>query len=175
MKFLCLECDALMEFAERQLPGDGTLAAVFTCGSCGREMALLTNPMETQFVSSMGVKIGGSEVPTQSLESVRASLEGGRDDAFVEGAPGTEGTPGGEGPTGAGGAPAGGTADGKPSTGPRPVEWSPEAVDRLGRVPGFVRGMVKRIYTDYARERDIRTITPEVMDTARTELGLEGM
>jgi len=35
--------------------------------------------------------------------------------------------------------------------------------------------MVKRIYTDYARERQIRTLTPEVMDTARSELGLEGM
>jgi hypothetical protein len=35
--------------------------------------------------------------------------------------------------------------------------------------------MVKRIYTDYAREREIRTLTPEIMDVARAELGLEGM
>ena len=82
MKFLCLDCDDVMAFAERQIPSDGTLAAVFTCGSCGREMAMLTNPMETQLVSSMGVKIGGREVPAQPMELARTSLEGGRDDAF---------------------------------------------------------------------------------------------
>jgi len=53
--------------------------------------------------------------------------------------------------------------------------WSPEAQERLARVPGFVRGMVKRIYLDYAKDRGIAEITPAVMDTARGELGLEGM
>ncbi len=150
MKFLCIECDEVMEFAERQLPGDGTLAAVFTCGKCCREMAMLTNPMETQFVSSMGVKIGGREIPVQPLEVTRSGLEGGREEAFTE-------------------------VETPRHSGPAPVEWSPEAIERLGRVPSFVRGMVKRIYTDYAREHRIRTLTPEVMDTARSELGLEGM
>jgi 5-methyltetrahydrofolate--homocysteine methyltransferase len=42
-------------------------------------------------------------------------------------------------------------------------------------VPSFVRGMVKRIYTDYAQENGIAEITPAIMDRARTELGLEGM
>ena len=53
--------------------------------------------------------------------------------------------------------------------------WSAEAQDRLARIPGFVRGMVKRIYADYAKQRGIAEITPAVMDTARTDLGLEGM
>ena len=150
MKFLCIECDEVMAFAERQLPGDGTLAAVFTCGKCHREMAMLTNPMETRFVSSMGIQIGGREVPVQPMEATRGSLDGGSELAFVEPEP-------------------------RPRAGPAPVEWSPEAVERLQRVPSFVRGMVKRIYTDYAREREIRTLTPEIMDTARSELGLEGM
>jgi hypothetical protein len=35
--------------------------------------------------------------------------------------------------------------------------------------------MVKRIYLDYAKERGIAEITPAIMDTARTELGLEEM
>jgi len=35
--------------------------------------------------------------------------------------------------------------------------------------------MVKRIYTDYARERAIAVLTPAVMDRARTDLGLEDM
>ena len=166
MKFLCLDCDDVMAFAERQIPGDGTLAAVFTCGSCGREMAMLTNPMETQLVSSMGVKIGGREVPAQPMELARTSLEGGRDDAFVL----SEDIPLASGDTvtpGEGGG-AGEAAVGR-------VVWTSEATDRLERVPSFVRGMVKRIYTDWAREKGVSEITPDNMDRARTELGLEGM
>jgi hypothetical protein len=53
--------------------------------------------------------------------------------------------------------------------------WSSDAQERLSRVPNFVRGMVKKIYADYAKERGIGEITPAVMDTARSELGLEGM
>ncbi len=55
------------------------------------------------------------------------------------------------------------------------MQWSGEALDRLARVPNFVRGMVKRIYADYARDQGIATITPEVMDRARSDLGLEEM
>lgn len=146
MKFLCVECDQQMAFGERQLPGDGTLAATFKCPKCGRVVAMLTNPMETQLVSSLGVEIGGKTVPTQPLETVRKMVATGRDDAFE---------------------------DGKRETGS--VGWSVDAQERLGRVPSFVRGMVKRIYADYARERGIAEITPAVMDTARAELGLEGM
>ena len=140
MKFLCVECDQQMAFAERQLPGDGTLAATFKCPKCGRVVAMLTNPMETQLVSSLGVEIGGRTVPAEPLEMVRTHVTGRRAD----------------GPTG----------------GP---SWSNDAQERLARVPGFVRGMVKKIYGDYAKERGISEITPAVMDTARAELGLEGM
>ena len=156
MKFLCVDCDDIMAFAERQIPGDGTLAAVFTCGSCGREMAMLTNPMETQLVSSMGVKIGGREVPAQPMELARTSLEDGRDDAFVL----SEDIP---------------LASGEGETAVGRVVWTSEATNRLERVPSFVRGMVKRIYTDWAREKGVSEITPDNMDRARTELGLEGM
>jgi Proto-chlorophyllide reductase 57 kD subunit len=148
MKFLCVECDRQMQFEERQLPGDGTLAAAFRCPTCGRVVALLTNPMETQLVASLGVKIGGTTLPPQPMEMVRGMVATGREDAFVE--------------------------DGKRETGNVPV-WSAEAQERLARVPSFVRGMVKRIYLDYAKDRGIAEITPAVMDTARTELGLEGM
>lgn len=161
MKFLCIGCDEAMAFAERQLPGDGTMAAVFTCPTCGREIAMLTNPMETRLVSSLGVQVGGREVPEQPLELTRAQLASGRDDAFDDEEP--------ERPT---------TTD--PSL-PAPVltvgavGWSAAARARLDRVPGFVRGMVKRIYAEWAVERGIGEITPEIMDRARTELGLEGM
>jgi hypothetical protein len=147
VKFLCVDCDKQMAFEERQLPGDGTLAATFKCPTCGRVVAMLTNPMETQLVSSLGVEIGGRTVPAQPLETVRKMVSTGRDDAFDDGASGVA----------------------------RGTLWSPDATERLNRVPSFVRGMVKRIYADYAKERGIAEITPAVMDTARAELGLEGM
>ncbi len=151
MKFLCLDCDTQMAFDERNVPGDGTFAAAFSCPTCGRKIAMLANPMETQLVDALGVQIGGRTLRDQPLELVRGKLEG-RDDAFVEdGAERADGPP-----------------DGRPL-------WSAEADERLGRVPSFVRGMVKKIYTEYALERGIGEITPAVMDRARVELGLEGM
>jgi hypothetical protein len=105
--------------------------------------------METRLVESLGVQIGGRTLDEQPLELVRSTLVG-RDDAFVEAEP------------------AGEAARGS-------VQWSGEALDRLARVPNFVRGMVKRIYADYARDQGIATITPEVMDRARSDLGLEEM
>lgn len=147
MKFLCLSCDQVMAFAERQIPGDGTLTAVFRCPGCGREMALLTNPYETKLVSGLGVKIGGRTVPEQPMELLRSTLEGGRPDVFAE------------------------AEHSKTPT----LAWSPAALERLDRVPSFVRGMVKRIYADWASERGIAELTPEIMDRARTDLGLEGM
>jgi hypothetical protein len=141
MKFLCVECDQQMAFAERELPGDGTLAATFKCPKCGRVVAMLTNPMETQLVSSLGVEIGGRTVPAEPFEMVRTMVVTGSE-------------------------PRGHAAG--------PI-WSGDAQERLARVPSFVRGMVKKIYADYAKERGITEITPAIMDTARAELGLEGM
>ena len=112
MKFLCVDCDRQMTFEERRLPGDGTLAAAFRCPQCGRVVAMLTNPMETQLVASLGVQIGGRTIPAQPLEMVRGMVAGGKEDAFD---------------------------DGKRETGN--VAWSADAQERLTRVPGFVRGM----------------------------------
>ena len=149
MKFLCIECDRQMTFEERELPGDGTLAVSFSCPSCGRRVGMLTNPFETQLVSSLGVVIGGRTVPEQPLEMVRTTVATGKENAFGE-------------------------SKGQETSGTG-VTWSPDAQERLARVPNFVRGMVKRIYAEYARDHGIAEITPALMDTARTELGLEGM
>jgi len=146
VKFLCVDCDEQMHFTERQQPGDGTFAAAFRCPRCGRSVALLANPMETQLVGSLGVKIGGRTLDAQPLEMARGTIQG-RDDAFVD---------------------ADDVAGRRPS-------WSGAADERLARVPSFVRGMVKRLYVDYAVQRGITEITPDVMDRARGDLGLEGM
>lgn len=144
MKFLCIECDQRMVFEDRQVPGDGTFGAAFRCPQCGRRIALLANPMETELVQALGVKVGGRTLEEQPLELVRTLMQG-KDDAFAE------------------------------DRGPRTLAWSPEARARLERVPNFVRGMVKKIYSEYAADRGIAEITPAVMDQARQDLGLEGM
>src|SRR5947207_15144606 len=87
------------------------------------------------------MKIGETNIDPQPLETVRGMNTTGRDDAFAEG-----------------------MGDGGRGTG---VAWSAEAQERLARVPNFVRGMVKKIYADYAKERGIVEITPAVMDSAR--------
>jgi hypothetical protein len=153
VKFLCIPCDSVMDFAERQIPGDGTLQVVFVCGSCNQEVAMLTNPMETQLVSSMGVKIGGREVPAQPMELSRTSMEGGKEDVFDQ--------------------PEIVSTDSQSHS--LRVTWTSEAVGRLDNVPSFVRGMVKRIYTDWAQQNGVSEMNPEIMDRARIELGLEGM
>src|SRR5690606_41871788 len=108
---------------------------------------MLTNPMETQLVSSLGIQVGGRAVPEQPMELVRGTLATGGD-AFT---------------------------DPQPLAGHARVTWSDDADQRLARVPSFVRGMVKRIYTDYAREPGIDRITPDIIDRARTHLGQAGM
>src|SRR2546421_2934589 len=126
LKFLCVECDRQMLFEERQLPGDGTLAAAFRCPQCGRAVGLLTNPMETQLVASLGVKIGGAKVAAQALETEGGTVPTGRNDAFAEGS----------------------ADEGRGTRG----AWTVEGQGRLARVANFVRGMVKKIYADYAKD-----------------------
>ncbi len=150
MKFLCVSCDQQMQFVERQVPGDGTFAAAFQCPVCDMRIAMLANPIETQFVRALGEKIGGrplDEQLEQPLGLVRSNLVG-RKDSFQE------------------------DEQQDARTGARP-QWSAAAQERLGRVPSFARGMVKKIYTEYAAERGIVEITPAVMDQARSDLGLE--
>lgn len=153
MKFLCVDCDRVMEYVERRLPGDGTMAVVYACPVCDRETALLTNPMETRLVSGLGIEVGGRTVPPEPLELVRSSLEG----------------------FDSGGQPAHPAVEDSDTLRPGQVRWSGPARERLLSVPSFVRGMVKRIYGEYAAERGISEITPEIMDRARIDLGLEGM
>jgi len=57
VKFLCVPCDKPMTL-ENKSSDRGSIALTYGCPACGYEMAMLTNPMETQVVGSLGVKIG---------------------------------------------------------------------------------------------------------------------
>ena len=172
MKFLCVDCDAQMTSVEQRSPGDGTLALVFRCPECEREVAMLANPMETQMVNSLCVKVG----PTGSRAGPTAAGEpgGGMEAADAAGAA----HPGGP----VSGPPFGmvrsrlrpGEAGQKAEGAPGPA-WNADAEARLARVPGFVRGMVRQLYAEWAWQRGIAEITPDVMDRARGDLDLEGV
>ena len=58
MKFLCVPCDTPMKLLETRGPEAGSMSLVYSCPACGYEMAMLTNPLETQTVASLGVEIG---------------------------------------------------------------------------------------------------------------------
>jgi hypothetical protein len=145
MKFLCVDCDAQMASVDQVNPGDGTLSIIFRCPQCRRAVAMLANPMETQMVSSLCVEVGGRTAPEQPFEGVRSQLKSGGETALEDASRKADPT------------------------------WSDEAEQRLARIPGFVRGMVRRLYVDWAESKGIAEITVEVMDKARAELGLEGM
>ena len=58
MKFLCVACDEPMKLIHAKPPEQGSLSVVYRCPACENEIAMLTNPFETQVVGSLGVKIG---------------------------------------------------------------------------------------------------------------------
>ena len=72
MKFLCVPCDTPMKLQTVGPPESGSLSVVYSCPECGYEMAMLTNPFETQLVQSLGVRIG----PDMGASSV-ASADAG--------------------------------------------------------------------------------------------------
>jgi light-independent protochlorophyllide reductase subunit B len=49
--------------------------------------------------------------------------------------------------------------------------WSNEAKYELGKIPGFVRGKIKRNTEKFARQEKIKTITLEVMYAAKEAVG----
>ena len=51
------------------------------------------------------------------------------------------------------------------------LTWSPEALAELQRIPGFVRGKIKRNTEKFAREQNINQITLEIMFAAKEALG----
>lgn len=61
MKFLCVPCDTPLKLHETRMPEPGSVSLVYGCPACGWELAMLTNPHETQVVGSLGIKLGAPE------------------------------------------------------------------------------------------------------------------
>ncbi len=176
MKFLCMTCDEAFQHQATRGPEAGIMTIIFACPGCGWEMAMYTNPWETQAVRSLDVKIGGRSVPAEPLEMLRSSLGQSRDGLTAPAA--LAGTPpaSGEVPT----CPfadvvtqAYSEAQAAPASAPASVashelRWTPEAEKRVEeRIPSFVRAMARMGIEKYARERGYQEITPQVLDEAK--------
>lgn len=136
MRFLCVQCDEAMSFVEARGPHMGSVTAVFRCPACSRDVAMLTNPQETQIVRAMHVQLGGRTVPPEPLEAVRGSLSGNWE---------------------------------PDPQAPDEIPWTQEALDRLERVPSFVRATVKQRAQDAAKQQQLGEITAEVLASLRPE------
>src|SRR2546430_5166231 len=75
MKFVCLNCETYMSFEKVQKPAEGSLGVFFGCPSCGAKFSMVTNPEETQMVSSLGVQLGGRTVAAEPFEMTRGTLK----------------------------------------------------------------------------------------------------
>ena len=167
MKFLCVDCDEAMALRGARGPEEGSMTVIFGCPSCDREIAMLTNSMETQMVRSLGVKIGGRTVPAEPMEIVRGSLSGQRDDLLAEEAPAPP--------------PAAPTGSKCPFTGvvteayaqkENGIVWSAEAEARLDRIPSFVQPMVRKGIEQHARDHGYQEITADVMNEVKGMFGM---
>ncbi len=82
MKFLCVSCDEAMKLFVASPPDRGSLTIVYSCPKCAHEFAMLTNPYETQVVSSLGVQVGPEADGTAKcpfpgmMQEMGASLDG---------------------------------------------------------------------------------------------------
>ena len=186
MKFVCLNCETYMSFEKVEKPAEGSLGVFFACPSCDAKFSMVTNPGETQMVSSLGVQLGGRTEAASPLEMTRGTLK------EEVGAPATAGSMAaylnekihaGQSASPAAGAPAKegegcpfsamvaqmGLTAGEASAGTQPaaLQWSPDAQERLGKLPSFVQPMVKGSVETYARKNGYSTVTLQVMDDSK--------
>ncbi len=144
MKFLCIPCDVKMEVqTEGIMPEEKTnLVMQFKCKKCGHSIAMLTNKFETEFVSKLGVELGGAtDVSTAPMATVSSSLAQAKEEL-------------------------------KASNPEDDLVWTEEALKRIQKVPFFVRGMAKKTVISFAVENGITTIDAKVMDEVRQKVGM---
>ncbi len=140
MKFLCVSCDEPMKLAEARPPDRGSLTVVYRCPTCAHEIAMLTNPYETQVVGSLGVEIGGdrgegeaSKCPfTSVVRDMGVPLEASSASSDGDG-----------------------------------VAWTSEALSRLENSPEFARPMAKTGIEKFAVDRGLAQIDAQVLEQAR--------
>lgn len=191
MKFVCLKCETYMTFEKVEKPAEGSLGVFFTCPSCDAKFSMVTNPGETQMISSLGVQLGGRSAAPQPFEMTRSALKdeaqagSGQMAAYLNEkiqagqSAGTSATQSGKAQSSektGGGCPfsamvaqMGLTASDLKAGAASNFTWSPDAKAKLEKLPGFVQPMVKASVEAYARKHGYTTITLQVMDDSKND------
>jgi Proto-chlorophyllide reductase 57 kD subunit len=137
MKFLCVLCDQPMKLVEVAPPDRGALSVVYECPECAHRIAMLTNPLETQMVQSLGVQIGPGGEKGEAKCPFSGTVQA------MESAPAADA-----------------------------LAWTAEALERLTKVPEFVRPMARAGIERYARERGLEKVDAQVLDQAKSFFGM---
>lgn len=168
MKFLCVECDEPMKLKDTKGPDNGSMTVVFACPKCERQIAMLTNQMETQMVRSLDVKLGGGSTLAEPMGTLRSSLAQKRDDVFTSSIQSHEETDQKE--SGSKCPFTGAVADAFEASGE--IVWTQEAEERLDRIPPFARSMAKQGIERHAREKGYKEINDAVMEEVRDQFAM---
>ena len=166
MKFLCVACDEPMKLHQAGPPERGSLSVVYGCPKCGQRIAMLTNPMETELVRSLGVRIGPA--PAGATASAASA-----DEAFRPGVPPPAASlaPGAAQRAAAGGCPFSGMVAEMESARDG-IAWTPEALARVENIPDFVRPMARQGVEHYARSQGHAVVDERVLAEARERFGM---
>jgi hypothetical protein len=188
MKFVCMNCETFMLFQKVEKPGEGSLGVEFLCPTCKARFSMVTNPGETQMVQALGVKIGGRTTAPEPFELTRGTLKEGAEcpipGAAAMAAPAPAASSATTSESGGGSCPFSsmvasmgmGAGNGEPANGSQPVgsarlEWSAEALERLAKIPDFVRPTVKMEVEAYARQAGETFVTQAMVDKYKTASG----
>jgi len=145
MKFVCVDCDETLMMKKADTADKGTMSVTFECRMCGWQMGMLTNPMETQMVRSMGLKFGENG-RTSYMELIQGSVA----------TAGEEST--------AAKCPFPGVVE-EAHKGPELVlRWTAGAEARMESVPEAVREMIRSGVEQYARRYGYRRIDESLLD-----------
>ena len=164
MKFVCMKCESFMLFQKLEKPGEDSLGVMFECPKCGSRVSMVTNPGETQLVNALGVKIGGRTDKPAPFELTRGTLkESVAVQPKIEEAAKSE----------SGSCPfssmLAGMGNGEEDK--KPLSWTSEALDRMEKIPDFIRPMVKSGVEAYARNKGFHVVTPAVIEESKGDNG----
>jgi hypothetical protein len=175
-----MNCETFMLFQKVEKPGEGSLGVEFLCPSCKARFSMVTNPGETQMVQALGVKIGGRTTAPEAFELTRGTLKEGAEcpipGAAAMAAPAAASSPSTAGESGGGSCPFSsmvasmGAGSGEQTNGSQ-LEWSAEALDRLAKIPDFVRPTVKMEVEAYARQAGETFVTQAMLDKYKVAPG----
>ncbi|NJL16323.1 MAG: hypothetical protein HC938_03115 [Nitrospira sp.] len=172
-----------MSLEKVEKPEEGSLGVFFACPSCSAKFSMVTNAGETNMMNALGLKLSPKSAPETSMEGLRALGGNGQTAPAVKAqaapAPAVSAAAASpaKAPEKASGCPfsamvaeMGLTASGKPANGGSAATeftWTPDAKEKLDRLPVFVKPMVQSSVENYARNNGFNTITLQVMDDSK--------